>query len=467
MRRPALVLGVCALAAALAGVAGAGKPQAIAVSPVVDVSRDQTAQNETPIAVNPGNPANMVVGANDWNPNDGCAVSATRDGGKTWTPTLPSGFVPGVTRTTNDPSVPGTGAYEVAGDPSVGFGPDGTAYFSCLAYNLSSPFQGAILVSKSSDGGFRWQPGGLSQVTTFTGNGKTKGSNGQAADHDDLHVDPTNGYVYVSWSEFHGGGSNSPTYVAVSHDRAATWKVTKVASGPVRANQDQRVVTDAAGNAYLVFDNGVQGGKGTVLDVSKSTDGGLTWSAPVQFAALTNPVCLFPPDCFDISGSPFRAPGSYPAPAFDNVRNRLDVVVADIRGTYAGIELYSLKPDLTLDFQTEIPGATGDRFGGELSTAPNGRLDVSFYDRGYSGNSLVDLTYATSADGGHTWRQARVSSAGFDPAQWGVPGDTTPRPFIGDYNGIASTATTAVMSWTGVAPPQPFNLEIDFATATP
>ena len=47
-----------------------------------------------------------------------------------------------------------------------------------------------------------------------------------------------------------------------------------VTSGNVRNNQDQRIVTDASGNAYLVFDNGVQGGKGTVLYVAKSTDGG-------------------------------------------------------------------------------------------------------------------------------------------------------------------------------------------------
>src|SRR6185295_13281336 len=55
----------------------------------VNVSRDTTSQNETPIAVNPANPLNMIVGANDWNYNDGCSVNATFDGGKTWTPTLP------------------------------------------------------------------------------------------------------------------------------------------------------------------------------------------------------------------------------------------------------------------------------------------------------------------------------------------------------------------------------------------
>jgi hypothetical protein len=79
----------------------------------------------------------------------------------------------------------------------------------------------------------------------------------------------------------------------------------------------------------------------------------------------------------------------------------------------------------------------------------------------------VDLTYATSSDGGRTWRQARVTPQGFDPSAWGVPSGSSFRPFIGDYNGIVSTADHAAMTWTGFAPPQPYNLEVDFATATP
>src|SRR5256885_5477887 len=278
---------------------------------VVDASRDQTSQNETPLAVNPRNPLNLITGANDWNLNFGCAVNATFDGGKTWTPTVPNGFIPGVTNLTNDPNVPGTGLFDAGGDPAVAFGPDGTAYFVCQAFNLTSPFQIALLVSRSTDGGRTWLDGAkdkLTQVTTWNGNGKSKGSNGQFPDHESIYVDrspssPFFGSIYVSWVQFDGfSGTHSPVQVAASRDGARTFSTpVKVSAGNVRNNQDARIVSAPDGTLFLTFDNGVQGGKGTVMYVSSSKDGGATWSAPFQFAAFTNPVCTFPPACFNIS----------------------------------------------------------------------------------------------------------------------------------------------------------------------
>jgi len=462
-----LLLALVALLVVGTTAATAGAATRITVSPVVDVTRDQLSQNETPIAINPANSANMITGANDWNYNDGCAVNTTFDSGTTWTTALPNGFLPGVTKYTNDPEVAGTGAYDAGGDPTIAFSPDGkVAYYVCQAFNFGNGFDIALLLNRSYDGGKTWQTSGLTQISTFQSNGISTGSNGKFPDHENIWVDPVNGTVYVTWAEF-SGNTHSPVYVASSTTQGDSWTLNKITAGNVRNNQDQRIVTDAHGTAYLVFDNGVQGGKGTVLYASKSTDRGASWSAPVQFASLTNPVCVFPGFCFNIAGNPFRAGGSYPAPAFDNAHNRLDVLIADIRGTYAQMYVYSLKPDLTLDFSSQIPAGFGDRFMGELSAAPNGRLDASFWDRGYSENKLVDLTYATSADGGHTWRQARVTPGGYDPGLWGVPSGSSFRPFIGDYNGIASTNAVAAMTWTGVADPQPYNLEIDFATAKP
>lgn len=447
---------------------------AIAQIKVVDVSNDQTAQNETPVAVNPTNPNNLITGANDWNYNDGCAVNASFDGGKSWTPTLPNGFLPGITKYTNDPSIPGTGAYDAGGDPGIAFGPDGVAYYICQAFNVTSPFQIALLVSRSSDGGKTWLDGKtqkLTQVSTWNGNGQSKGSNGQFPDHESIYVDnsPTSPYygsVYVTWVQFNGK-THSPVQIAYSRDGARTFSTpAQVTSGPIRNNQDARLISAPDGTLFLTFDNGVQGNKGTVLYVSQSSDGGVTWSTPQQFAALVNPVCAFPPSCFNLSGGAFRAGGTYPAPAFDPIHNRLDVIYADIAGPYAQIYFTSASAsDLShWTVPVAIAPAAGDRFEGEMSIAPNGRIDVSFYDRSYSSNMLVDMTYASSYDSGVTWNTQRITRNGYDPSLWGVPSGSSFYPFIGDYNGMFSTNSSVGITWTGIGNSgAPYNLEIDFA----
>jgi hypothetical protein len=471
-------------ASSAAGLVLASAPLGASASPatsaatgvaVVNVSQstpsgDVLSQNETALAVNPANPLNMITGANDWNYNDGCALNTSVDGGRSWSATLPNGFLPGITKYTNDPNIPGTGAYDAGGDPTIAFSPDGkVAYFVCQAFNFTPPYQIALLLNRSYDGGRTWQKTGLTRVSTGSGNGVSKGSNGQFPDHENIHVDTTTGWIYVAWAQFNGHSTHSPVNVAISRNQGASFTVTQVTSGPVRNNQDQRVVTDPAGNAYLTFDNGIQGGKGTALYVSKLARGSSTWSAPIAFGMLTDPTCLFPPTCFNISGGAFRAGGSYPVPAFDTKNGRLYVSYADIKGTYSQTYVQSA-PAIDLrawSAPKAVASSPGDQFQTELSTAPDGRLDLSFYDRGYSTNKLVDLTYATSSDGGATWRRTRVTPSGFDPSKWGVPSGGTFRPFIGDYNGIVSTAKTAQLVWTGVTEPAPYNLDIFAATITP
>jgi hypothetical protein len=450
------------------------------VTTVANVTNDTTAQNETPLAVNPRNPQNLVTGNNDWNYNDGCGVNASFDGGKTWTKTLPDGFLPGVTRFTNDPAVPGTGDGDFGGDPAVAFGPDGTAYFTCFSYDGKSTM---LLLSRSTDGGATWQAGvhaspsdPLTLVSAFNGNGIAKGSNGQFPDHEAMSVG-ADGTIYVTWAQFHGFGGNSPVWISTSRDGGRSFgRPVKVSSGNVRSDQDQRIVTNADGSvAYVTFDNAIQGGKGTAMFVSKSTDHGQTWGTPFQFAVFTNPVCIFPPSCFNISGAPFRGPGSYPAPAYNPVDNRLYVAYADIDvdGLAKVFITSASASDLTRWTPRSVVASVpvGDRFAAELGIAPNGRIDVAFYDRSYTANTLVDLTYATSSDFGSTWRPVRVSRSSFDPSAWGVPDGSAVRPFIGDYNGIVSLVSSAGMTWTGAGTRNygalPTNLEIYFASVTP
>src|SRR2546423_7701816 len=91
---------------------------------VVNVTNDTTAQNETPLAVNPANSQNMVTGNNDWNYNDGCGVNATFDRGKKLTKKQPNSLLPGEMRFTKDQVFPGIGAGEFCGDPAVASSPD-------------------------------------------------------------------------------------------------------------------------------------------------------------------------------------------------------------------------------------------------------------------------------------------------------------------------------------------------------
>lgn len=445
---------------------------------VVNVSNDTTAQNETPLAVNPRNGANMITGSNEWNYNDGCGVNATFDGGKTWTRSLPNGFLPGVTRYTNDPAVAGTGAYDYGGDPALAFGPDGTAYFACFGYQASPPYGVALLLSRSSDGGRTWLAGGaaapLPLVSNFNGNGIARGSTGQFADHEAMHV-AADGTIYVTWAQFNGNGSHSPVYIATSTNGGRSFNApVKVTSGSVRNDQDQRVVTDpSTGTAYLTFDNSIQGGKGTALFVSTSRDRGASWSAPFQFATFQNPVCLFPPSCFNISGAQFRGPGSYPVPAFDATTRRLFVAYTDIVGSTAQILLTSASiDDLTAWTTPQIvaPGG-GDRINVEMSVERNsGRIDLMANDRSWSGNTLYDITYLGSRDHGSTWTTQRVTKTSWDPSQYGVPSGTGVRPFIGDYDGIVSLPTSVGMTWTGPGKTYgalPTNLEVYFGRVTP
>lgn len=451
------------------------------VSSVVNVTNDTTAQNETPLAVNPRNPQNLITGNNDWNYNDGCGVNASLNGGKTWTKTLPSGFIPGITKYTNDPSVPGTGIYDYAGDPAVAFDANGIAYFSCFGYQATPPYNVVLLLSRSFDGGQTWLKGPpsqpLTQVSVFQGQGLTKGSTGQFADHEAMTIG-SDGTIYVTWAQFHGYGSSSPVWVATANiaDPALTFTTVKVTSGTTQSDQDQRVaVTPDGSKAFLTFDNSVLGGGGTAMFVSTSADHGKSWSTPSRFGTFIDPVCLFPPYCFNISGNQFRGPGSYPAPAYNPVDRRLYVAYADKDASgQAKIFITSASAtDLTKWSAPAVvaPVAQGDRFAAELSIASTGRLDIAFYDRSYTNNTLVDMTYATSSDFGVTWPSARVTKSGFDPGLWGVPSGSGIRPFIGDYNGIVSLPGSAAFTWTGAGTRNygalNTNLEIYFASATP
>ena len=214
MRKMGLLLAVaiCALAAtSLAGAAGT-------VSPPVQVTDDQFAANEESLGMDPS--GQVMLGMwNDWHYNDGCGISYSTDGGSHW---APESFAP-FTAFTNDPNVPGTGTFAIAGDPVVVYNPK-SGLFDVICQAFGAPAHQIQLLSttfdvtkanpsltNSSYGLSAWRLPTVA-ITTGTSNGSQKGSNGKFPDHEAGTVDTGTGAghhfgrLYVAWAEFNGKG---------------------------------------------------------------------------------------------------------------------------------------------------------------------------------------------------------------------------------------------------------------------
>ncbi|MBA3430795.1 MAG: exo-alpha-sialidase, partial [Actinobacteria bacterium] len=78
-----------------------------------------------------------------------------------------------------------------------------------------------------------------------------------------------------------------------------------------------------------------------------------------------------------------------------------------------------------------------------LSVAPNGTVAVTYFDRRYGNGKFIDTSLSQSVRGGRAFDTKRVSEVSWNPDlafRLGV--------FIGDYNGLDTTATTALPFWT-------------------
>jgi hypothetical protein len=431
---------------------------ATTIGSVVNASNDLYTNNEITIAHNPTNPLNLVTGWNDWNRNEGCGVSRSLDGGQTWST---NSFIPGITPWDNDGNTyAGNGPYDFAGDPAVTFGPDGTAYFACYGYkygNAAAPKGGvALFVSKSADGGLTWQP--PTKLNTFThpglGKGVNKGSNGQFPDHEAITADiwagsPYKGSIYVAQAQFHGY-TKAPITLWYSRDGVTWHGPVAVSSGSQYANQDAIPFVGPDGSVYVSFDS-FQGTNGAAqVRVAKSTDGGATFGPSYKVADLIDPVGQMP-------NSDYRT-GSYPAPGIDAV-GRITVAWNDQRSGHSNI-WYSraLGSDLTTwTDAAQLKPSAGEQFFPWVHSAPNGRVDIVYYDRTRDpADALNYVTYSRLDPMGSGLGVTATSYGNWSPAfngnRDGGQLTTSCTPFIGDYIGVSSDNTHVYLGWTGNGP---------------
>jgi hypothetical protein len=404
---------------------------------------------------------------NDWHFNDGCGISYSTNGGHTW---APESFAPGFTFFTNDPNVPGIGPFAVAGDPVVVYNPH-SGLFDVICQSFGGLKGGQIQllattfdVTKADPNdpansyGLRaWRLPAVA-VTTGTSNGSQKGSRGKLPDHEAGVVDTGRGpghhfgRLYVAWAEFSGLG-RSPIDVAYSDDDGASW------AGPIRVSdaghqfdQDATPRVGPDGTVYISYSNGPNEGstKNNAALIAKSTDGGNTWSQSFVAAPIPAPATHLP-------NALYRG-GTDVTSTVDQRTGKVVVVYND--KSSGALNVWATHTATAGDLSTFTPAqrvkASGQtQFFPWLQSAPNGRVDLVYYDRSCDVNDVLDcVTLSSSTDSGASWTHVAVTSQGFDGDTFGAclafvdPPDCN-NFFLGDYIAVGSTDTKAQLLWTG------------------
>jgi hypothetical protein len=411
------------------------------------------AEVEPFVAVNPANPANVigVFQQDRWSNGGarGLTTATSVDGGTTWTRTFPhfskcAGGTPA-----------NGGDYDRASDPWVSFGPDGRAYQVSLSVNAAQTIS-AILTSTSTDGGLTW-----SEPVTVQ---RDVSPNGFVFnDKESLTADPhTAGTAYLVWdrSRFPSDMSQNPgTSRAFRGDPIFA----KTTNGGVNWStprdilpQNQNVST--IGNqiavlpdgtlvdAYLYF-KGLGAPNQSLQGVQRSTDGGASWSKPIEITDNTV-TRVRDPD----TGTPLRTGsdigGGLPDIAVDPRSGTLYVVFEDNRfsgGDHNDIAL-SKSNDGGLSWSSPIKvnqtpnGATA--FTPAVDVLPNGTVAVTYYD--WRNNTPDPATLPTdefivvSHNGAASFDpEARITPTSFNTAN-------APQArgfFLGDYEGLANNGS--------------------------
>ncbi|MBS0419688.1 MAG: exo-alpha-sialidase [Proteobacteria bacterium] len=233
-----------------------------------------SAQNETTIAVNPQNPWNLVAGTNDYrifntreSRNDGSGWAYTTfDGGRTWRNIQ----LPHLTFQTG-----ATGALsdmDSAGDPAVAFGPHNTVYYANLVFSRLNDASG-VVVNKSTDGGRTWGEPVIIHTDGVDASGNPLDTP-YFNDKEWITVDPRTGTVYVTWTSF--GPSDSPIQVSRSDDGGKTWSAPTVVNpsssftpgGITAFSSGSNPRVNSRGDLFIAYESAVC----QTLDCNQPTD---------------------------------------------------------------------------------------------------------------------------------------------------------------------------------------------------
>jgi len=225
-------------------------------------------ETEPFFAVDPENPKHLLASyQEDRFPDEGCrnlTAAVSFNGGASWQESL----LPRLT-------VAAGGPYERTSDPWVAFGTGGRAYFASLGFNERSPLNGVYL-SSSDDGGLTWSDPVAVHSGTSTFDDK------EAVVVDNRDDSPYKGRVYVGWDSI-TASRQQLELITYSDDGGHSFQPPATLSSQ-GANIGIVPLVGPGGIVHAVWLS-YQGVRAFLL-ASHSTDGGRTWSTPVTIAAV-------------------------------------------------------------------------------------------------------------------------------------------------------------------------------------
>jgi hypothetical protein len=334
------------------------------------------------------------------------------------------------------------------GDPCIVVDTNGSFYYTQLVYTAQTPGMQVVLIAKSTNGGANWP-----FTNIFGQNGTT------LQDKPWTCVDLTHGVygnnIYVTWTAFDSYGypppgplDSSRIVFSKSTNSGVTW------SAPVRldnlggdCNDGDNTVEGAVpcvgpnGEIYVSWAGPKIRNSQYGIFFNKSTNAGQTW--------LSNPIYVT------------DQPGGWDIPIAGYSRaNGMPVTCCDVsNGPYRGT-IYinyadSVSPD---DHDVRLIKSTNGGLNWSsvrrVNNDPPGKeqfftwmtidqitgyLYFVFYDRRNYSTTTTDVYLARSTDGGETFGNVKISQTSFVPTAF---------TFLGDYNNISAYNNKIRPIWT-------------------
>ncbi len=397
---------------------------------------DISAHNSPSLVSNPRNAANLVIANKIDSPRFSCALHVSFDGGGHWNQTpipLPVGEEPK--------------CYA----PDVTFAADGALYLSFVTLKGRANAPNAVWLVRSPDGGQT-----LSDPIRVRGPLKFQVR---------LAADPVAPQrLYMTWLDAREVGlfkfitGGNAIRAARSDDGGRTWSSPNRLSGPASARAvAPSPVVGPKGELYVLYldlgedrldyEGGHRGRGGEPYDgnwrlmMARSTDRGATWkeSAVEDKIVPTERFIAFTPPTPSLAVD--RRSGALYAAFHDGRRGNADVylwTLAPGEGRWGDPVRVNDTPS-TDDSSQLLP---------KLSVAPDGRLDVLYYDRRVDPENLrTEASLQSSFDGGRSFLpRVRLSDRPFD-SRIGY-GSERGMPDLGTRLGLVSMPERALGVWT-------------------